>query len=40
MDEILDMSKEINYGNLVYSFKGLTLSINFAVFRGPMYTHN
>ena len=40
MDEILRMSKEIGYGNLVYDFKGLTPSKNFAVFGGPMCTYN
>ena len=40
MDEILDMSKEIDYGNLVYNFKGSTPSINFTIFGGPMYTYN
>ena len=40
MDEILKMSNEISYGNLVYDFKGLTTSINFAIFGGPMYTYN
>ena len=40
MDEILNMSKEIDYGNLVYNFKGPTTSINFTIFGGPMYTYN
>ena len=40
MDEILKMSREINYNNLVYDFKGPTPSINFAIFAGPMYTYN
>ena len=40
MDEILDMSKKIDYHNLVYNFKGLTFSINFTTFGGPMYTYN
>ena len=34
------MSKEINYGKLVYDFKGPNPSINFAIFGGPMYTYN
>ena len=34
------MSKEINYGNLVYDFKGPTPLINFIKFEGPMYTYN
>ena len=40
MDEILEISREINYSNLVYNFKGATPSINFAIFGGPMYTYN
>ena len=40
MDEILDMSKEIDYSNLVYNFKGPTPSINCTTFGGPMYTYN
>ena len=40
MDEILKMSREINYSNLVYDFKGPTPSINFAIFGVPMYTYN
>ena len=40
MDEILKMSREINYSNLVYDFKGTTPSINFTIFGGPMYTYN
>ena len=40
MDEILKMSREINYGNLVYDFKGQTPSISFTKFVGPMYTYN
>ena len=40
MDKILNMSKEIDYGNLVYNFKGPTTSINFTMFGGPMYTYN
>ena len=39
MAEILKMSREINYSNLVYDFKGPTPSINFAIFGGPMYTY-
>ena len=37
MDEI---SREINYNNLIYNFKGSIPSINFATFGGPMYTYN
>ena len=40
MDEMLKMSREIKYNNLVYNFKGPTPSINFAIFGGPMYTYN
>ena len=39
MDEILEMSREINY-NLVYDFKGPTSSISFIEFGGPIYTYN
>ena len=38
--EIVKMSKEINYSNLVYDFKGPNPSINFAIFGGPTYTYN
>ena len=34
------MSKKINYGNLVYDFKGQTTSINFVKSEGLMYTYN
>ena len=40
MDEILEMSREINYNNLVYNLNGPTSSINFTKFGGPMYTYN
>ena len=40
MDEILKMSREINYSNLVYDFKGPTSWISFAIFGGSMYTYN
>ena len=36
MDEILKMSKDINYSDLVYDFKGLDPLINFAIFGGPI----
>ena len=39
MDEILEMSREINYSNLVYDFKGSTPSINLAIYGGPMYIY-
>ena len=40
MDEILEISREINYSNLVYDFKSATPSLNFAIFGGLMYTYN
>ena len=40
MDEILKMSRKINYSNLVYDFQGPTPSIGFTKFGGPMYTCN
>ena len=40
MDEILEMSREINDSNLIYDFKGSTSSIRFTEFGGPMYTYN
>ena len=36
MDEILKISKDINYSDLVYDFKGLDPSINFAIFGGTI----
>ena len=39
-DEIVDMSKEVDYGNLVYNFKGSSPPINFTKFGSPMYTYN
>ena len=39
MDEILEMSREINYNRLIYDFKGPTSSISFSKFGGPMYTY-
>ena len=40
IDQILKVSREISYGNLVDDFKGPTPSINFAIFGGPMGTYN
>ena len=40
MDEILEMSKEIDYSNLVYHLKSETNPVNFAIFGGPMYTYD
>ena len=33
------MSKEISHGDLGYSFKGPTASINFGKYGGPMYIY-
>ena len=40
MDEILKMSREFDYKNLVYNFKGPTSLISFSKFAGPMYTYD
>ena len=40
VDEILEMSREINYDNLVYNFKGDTALISFITFGGPVYTYD
>ena len=40
MDEILQMSREIDYKNFVYGFKGPTSSTSFSKFAGPMYTYD
>ena len=40
MDEILKMSRESDYKNLVYGFNGPTSSISFSKFAGPMYTYD
>ena len=40
MDEIIKMSSEIDYYNLVQKFKGSTKSINFTKFGGLMYTYD
>ena len=39
IDEIVKMSREISYVNLVYDFKGPTPSINFGKYGGPMYIY-
>ena len=39
MDEILEISKEIKFNNLIYHFKGSSPSIIFTEFEGPMYTY-
>ena len=40
MDEILELSREINCNNLIYRFKGLRPSISFTEFQGPIYANN
>ena len=40
MDEILEMSREINFNNLSYHFRGSSPSISFTKFEGPVYTYN
>ena len=41
MDEIINMSKKINFKNLIYSFKTKGISsIDFIKFKGPMRTYN
>ena len=40
MNQILEMSKEINYKSLIYDFKGTTSSISFTKLGGPMYTYD
>ena len=40
MNEILKMSREIDYYNLVYKFKGPTKAISFTKSGGPMYTYD
>ena len=40
MDEILEMSREINYDNLVYNFKDQTPLISFIKFGDPVYTYD
>ena len=39
IDEILKMSEKINFKNLIYDFKGLTSSISFLKYAGPMHTY-
>ena len=38
MDEVLEMSTEINYSNLAYNFKGQSSSTTFAEFGGPIWS--
>ena len=40
MDEIIEMSREINFNNVIYHFKSSSSSIRFTEFGGPMYTYN
>ena len=40
MDEILKMSKKIDFGQIIYNFKGPTPPINFGKFGGPIYIYN
>ena len=40
MDEILKMSREIDYKNLVYGFKCPTSSISFSKFADPVCTYD
>ena len=40
MDEILEISREINYDNLVSHFKGPTSSISYTKFGGPVDTYD
>ena len=39
IDEILKMSEKIDFKNLIYDFKGLTSSIGFLKYAGPMQTY-
>ena len=39
IDEILKMSKEISYSNLVYDFKGPTSPTHFSEYGDPMYIY-
>ena len=40
MDEIPEMSREIDFNNLIYNFKGWSPSISFTEFGGSTYTYN
>ena len=40
MDEILEMSREIDYSNLTYNFQGPTYLISLAKYGGPVYAYN
>ena len=40
MDEILKMSNKMDFGQLIYNFKGQIRPINFGKFGGPRYIYN
>ena len=40
MVKTLEMSRRINYSNIIYDFIGSTPSINFSIFGGWTYTYN
>ena len=40
MGEILEISREINFNNSIYHFKGPSPSISFTEFGGSMYNYN
>ena len=40
MDEIIELSREINFNNLIYHFKGSSISTSFTVFGGRMDVYN
>ena len=40
LDEILEISKEICHGDLVYDFKGPAPSINFGKYGGSIYIYD
>ena len=39
IDEILELSGDINHNDLVYDFKGPSTSINFGKYGGPLYIY-
>ena len=40
MKEIQDLSKQIDFNNLTYHYKGKILSKNIMAFKGPLNFHN
>ena len=40
MDKVQEMSREIDFNNLIYHFKGPSPSISFNKFEGSMYSHD